>query len=183
MIKILFLFLAIGIYSSDAPEVKKIDRFVENGAQQQLIHPEELLNKINESKKDVSPQKRSGFQNNSHPKREIKTGSSRTHRDFTIYNFERLDEELAVIREDNLYLTEEISSIREREKVYIEALEGLLIRSKRYDHFFTKWDDLKETSRGMIGVGGGSLGTIIVGVIGFILQRRRKKKKQNGGSP
>ena len=32
-----------------------------------------------------------------------------------------------------------------------------------------------------VGIGGGSVGTIIVGIIGFLIQRRRKKKKENGG--
>ena len=182
MIKLIILFLAINIYSGDKPEVKKIDEFVENAPQQQqLMHPDKLLDKINKSKEDVIPKKRSSFQNHDNPKPKIRSGTNRTHRDFTIYNFERLDEEISILREDNLYLTEEISSVREREKVYIEALEGLLLRSKRYDHFFTKWDDLKGSFKSLWAVGGGSFLTAVIGALGLWFNKKRKKKKGVNG--
>lgn len=183
MIRFLVLILIINLYSGEiSPEVKNIDKHIQNQQiQQQFVHPDELLNKIKESKKKVKPKKRS-IENGDHPKVDVKTNrSSRIHRDFTIYNFERIDEEIAVLRDEAIYTAEELGEIRSREEIYIEALEGLLLRNKRYDHFFTKWDDLKKSVGGILGIGGGSVGTIILGIIGLIVQKKRKKKKQNGG--
>lgn len=145
---------------------------------QQLLPPEELFNKIQEPKRSIRSSNNNQKQTNIYHQPQVKYSGSNVDKDFNIYNFERIDYEISDIRSSNTYLTEEISAIREREKTYIEVIEGLLTKSKRYDHFFRKWDDLKDSFNSIWVAGGGSMITGILGFLGIFLQRRRRIKKE-----
>ena len=101
---------------------------------------------------------------------------SKIHRDFNIYNFERIDEELQNLREDNIFLNDQINQLRERGEIYAEALEQLIKRSERYDNFFRNWDQMEEllSSGGIFG--GGGLGALLLGFFGLRLKKRYRKK-------
>jgi hypothetical protein len=182
-IAVIFIgFPLVVAYAEEPPEIKKIDKHIKNRPQQaQIMHPDELLGDLKESKKEIKPKKRviPEVERQQKDVQKFPGRAESIHRDFVIYNFERMDDELADLRGEALYTAEELSEIREREKIYIEALEELLIKSKRYDHFFAKWDNLKETLKSGWAVGGGSLMTTLIGGIGIWWQRRRRRKKEN----
>lgn len=175
MVRLFILFLfCIPLYGSgdSAPQVKMIQEFAQKPQPQ--TKQSELLTKL---KKEEPPLRRSQVQEyGPMPFHGETKRLSKIHRDFNIYNFERIDEELQNLREDNIFLNDQINQLRERGEIYAEALEQLIKRSERYDNFFRNWDQMEEllSSGGIFG--GGGLGALLLGFFGLRLKKRYRKK-------
>jgi len=174
----IFIILPLTVaYATELPSVEKIDQQIEIQQQAKPDNQDGLLIDLKAKKLEVVPKKR--IIQDIRQSVDVDKNHKRptyTHTDFSIYNFERIDDELLELREDAAFTAEELSEIREREKIYIDALEELLVKSKRYDHFFTKWDDLKESFDGLFAAGSGSFLTALLGWFGFIWKRKHNKK-------
>lgn len=187
------LLLSCFVLAGDSSKVKKGSEQIKQSVNQ--THQEsvkeaakavEKLRKHNEKK--VSGKSR-GVIHGPEQKPEKRRYSGNLHRDFIIYNLKRTDDDIDDLNYDVDELYEITGQLEMRGNTYLETFEVFLIqykeqmeKNKRYDHFFARWDALKEYGKNFLTLGGGSIGTVILGLLGWLFNKRRKRKKENGGN-
>lgn len=197
------LILLVSFSFAEKPK-EKIKRFKNDIKQQiqQRISPDEAYEKTNKELekldekfglKEEKPEEEIKEELKEEIKKEIKKEIPKPRlirknipQNFTIYNFERIDERNNIQDEELKILQDRIHGLEKQVEQLLIVLhsfqdqnEAQLERNERYDHFFMRWDNLKGTFGDFWKVGGGAILTAAFGLVGGWYWRRRKRL-QNG---
>lgn len=189
---ILILMLVINSFAMDKKDdIKQIEQRTNKNlkSKESFKKTRKALDKLDESFKPV---KKVEPEIGPKPKpRKQKLVYKKVPQNFIIYNFERLDETNNIQNDEIRYIDEGVISLEKQTEQMLIVLHSLQNQSEilseeqtkkniRYDHFFMRWDSLKNSVSSLWKVGGGALLTaFFTGIFWYL---RRKKKKQNGGS-